>query len=301
MIDTLKKLIKRIPGVKAVHKKWLFEREKKAFLLQPPNLRNYSYLARYLAYKDLEAVKDKPDLKKLHEQLDVFRQDQLEQWNSFVYCKGYYYQGYQRIGIQGIKPTEPRMDNYNISDFFNKEGKVLDIGCNSGFMACYLADHYKEVVGIELNPYLIRMGEAVKSHLGLNNLRFIEGNFIDHRFDEKFDAVFSLSNHFTIDGNLNIGFEEYIRKIYDIMNKGGILFFESHDINGDDSDLNEKFRIASRYFTLKKSKMVRSFYPADIDKLFAVFARKDEMLSHIPENVNFDLANIRNKYEYVLA
>ena len=72
----------------------------------------------------------------------------------------------------------------------------------------------------------------------------------------------------TIDGNLNIGFESYISKIFNTLNEEGILLFESHNINGDDKDMDVKFEIASKYFTLVKYKMVKAFFPQDIDKLF---------------------------------
>lgn len=259
--------------------------------------KNYGFLSKYLSFKDSINIIFNPRLKKLHQQLDIARKEQISNWNSFVYCKGYYYQGYSRIGINGIKPTEKRMKNYNVFSYFNKNSNVLDIGSNSGFMSCYLGDYFKRVVGIELNPYLIQMSNYTKEYLNFKNVEFIEGSFIDFSFNEKFDAVFSLSNHFTIDGNLNIGFDSYISKIYQIMNNQGIMFFESHDINGDDSDLDLKFKIASKYFELIEYKMVKSFYPADIDKLFAVFRKREIILENQP-NIDFKLKEAKHIYSF---
>ncbi|MEZ5021701.1 MAG: methyltransferase domain-containing protein [Chitinophagales bacterium] len=89
---------------------------------------------------------------------------------------------------------------------------VLILGSNSGFMANYLTDYYNEVVGIEINPFLIKMGETVAKYFDNKNISFVNADFITYNFDKKFDAVFSLSNHFTIDGNLNMNFEAYIKK-----------------------------------------------------------------------------------------
>ena len=57
-----------------------------------------------------------------------------------------------------------------------------------------------------------------------------------------------MSNHFTIDSNLNINFESIIKKIFDALNTGGIMLFESHDINGDEKDMDTKFQIDSKVF-----------------------------------------------------
>ena len=82
------------------------------------------------------------------------------------------------------------------------------------------------------------MGVETAKFLDISNINFIEGDYANYKFKKKYDIIFSLSNHFTIDGNLNIGFEDYIWKIFDNINNDGILFFESHDINGDDKDMD---------------------------------------------------------------
>ena len=98
-------------------------------------------------------------------------------------------------------------------------------------MACFLFLHLlREVDAIELNPYLVKMGSVTKAFLGLKNVNCLDGDFTDYGFPNKYDLVFSRSNHFTIDGYLNVGFETYIEKISNTMNKNGIMFSGSHDI-----------------------------------------------------------------------
>lgn len=140
------------------------------------------------------------------------------------------------------------------------------------------------------------MGVETAKFLDISNINFIEGDYANYKFKKKYDIIFSLSNHFTIDGNLNIGFEDYIWKIFDNINNDGILFFESHDINGDDKDMDLKFQIANKYFSLIDYKMVKAFYKADIDKLFAIFRKMDN-----PSNENkldFKLEIAKHKYQY---
>jgi protein-L-isoaspartate O-methyltransferase len=291
-MSTLKESLKKIKPLLIVYRKL-----REIFSTKNENYRETYKDIRYrLEEEDQKSVSKDKTLKALHEKLQELKLDQEKNWDSMVYCAGYYYQGYQRIGIHGIKPTEPRMKNYELETYLSKDKTVLDIGSNSGWVACYLSDFTKNVDGIELNPYLVKMGEATIDFLNIQNVNFIVDDFIKYNFSKKYDLIFSLSNHFTIDGNLNIGFESYIRKIFNTLNVGGVLFFESHNINGDDKDMDLKFEIASKYFTLEKYKMVKAFFPQDIDKLFAVFKKRD--VSGSPIKTNFILENAKKNYNY---
>jgi SAM-dependent methyltransferase len=286
----LRNLLKRI---KPLRNLVISIREK----MPPPSSTNpYHKLRMQLEWEDRQSVLERQELLPLHKKLNKFKRAQIAKWNSFVYCDGYYYQGYKRIGIHGVKPTEVRIQNYGIMDYLSKKKSILDIGSNAGFMSCFLSEYVKDVDAVELNPYLVKMGVATAQFLKISNISFLNGDFTQYQFTRTYDIVFSLSNHFTIDGNLNMDFDSYIQKIFKVMNKGGILFFESHSIDGDDKDLNEKFEIASKYFSLKKYKMVKCFFPQDIDKLFAVFQRLDNPGQ--PQKRDFDLQVARHKYEY---
>ena len=50
-----------------------------------------------------------------------------------VYCDGIFYQGYERIGAFGVKPSEARLQNYDIDGYLAIDKTVLDIGGNAGF------------------------------------------------------------------------------------------------------------------------------------------------------------------------
>ena len=202
-----------------------------------------------------------------------------------------------------MKPTVQRMRNYAIYDLLNKEQSVLDIGGNCGFLAIHVAGYVKEVDAIELNPYLNKIGEDTAQYLRVKNARFMTADFASYDMQKKYDVVFSLSNHHTIDGNLNMGFLRYSEKIFNLLKPGGFLFFESHNVfgngklgPGDDSDLDKKFELAGQFFQLVRHKMVRSFYPVDIDKLFAVFRRR-EIADPTARN-NFDFLAARKSYQY---
>lgn len=250
-----------------------------------------------LESEDKKYVLKNPSLLPLHKKLNKLRNKQIKNWRSYVYCEGYYYQGYNLIGINGIKPTEARIKNYGIDQFFTKTKSVLDIGANCGFLACHISNFVKEVDGIELNPFLVEMGQETKKFLSIKNVNFIQADFISYEFNRTYDIVFSLSNHYTIDGNLNLDFESYIKKIFKLLNSNGQMFFESHNVFGDDRDMDAKFLIASKYFKLIDYKMVKAFYSSiDIDKLFAVFVRLDEPGES--QQFNFKLSDAISKYKY---
>ena len=287
-MSKLVKLVKKIPVLRTI--------AKSIRSVIKPSKPSYTEIRKMLEKKDKQNVKRRKELAPLHKRLSELKLTQSEKWDSFVYCDGYFYQGFEKIGISGIKPSEKRVEKYGIQKYLTKDKIVLDIGSNSGFLASYISEFVKEVDAIELNPYLVEMGKETAKFLTIENIDFIEGNFITHGFSTNYDIVFSLSNHFTIDGNLNIDFESYIKKIYDLMKPGGFMMFESHNINGDDKDLDQKFRMASKYFDLIDYKMISAFYPADIDKLFAIFKRLDT--KEEPQPFNFNLEEAKLKYEY---
>src|SRR5439155_7920490 len=101
----------------------------------------------------------------------------------------------------------------------------------------------------------VAIANIATEYLGAANASFIPGDFVDFETSKRYDAVCSLANHCTIDGNLSIDFEQYIAKLFSLLKPGGLLFFESHNVfgsgaggAGDDGDLDAKFDIAERYF-----------------------------------------------------
>ncbi|ANN69081.1 class I SAM-dependent methyltransferase [Bordetella bronchialis] len=229
--------------------------------------------------------------------------DQSKGWPSEQrYTHGYFYQGLEELGITGAKPTGFRFRQYDV-DAILKDADVLDIGSNCGFVAVYCARLARSVVAVELNPYLNRIAMETARHFKLHNVEVVESDFTKYETDRKFDVVLSFSNHHTIDGNLNMGFEAYIEKIAGTLKPGGYLLFESHNVFapgaggvGDDGDMEQKVAIMNRLFDIERYKMVRCFLKhgvEDLDKLFIVARRSDS-----PRPVEFDLSKAIQRYEY---
>ena len=75
--------------------------------------------------KDRENLLRDNALIPLHNELNKLNRAQIEHWNSLIYCDGYYYQGYKRIGINGIKPSEERIEGYEIHSYFSDEKSIF--------------------------------------------------------------------------------------------------------------------------------------------------------------------------------
>lgn len=229
--------------------------------------------------------------------------DQARDWpKEKLYTKGYFYHGLEELGITGAKPTGFRFRQYQVDDLL-RDADVLDIGSNCGFVAAYCAQRARHVTAIELNPYLNRIARDTASHLGLANMEVVDGDFTSWQTERRFDVALSLSNHHTIDGNLDMGFENYIRKIAGLLRPGGYLLFESHNVFaegkggvGDDGDMEAKVAIMNRWFTMERYRMVHCFLTHnvdDLDKLFIVARKSDQ-----PQPCAFSLPDAIRKYSY---
>ena len=174
----------------------------------------------YLPTLDLLNIVFRPSLWHLHRKLYKHLEDQKRHWKK-SYTSNYFYQGLSEIGITGVKPTETRFERYQIDHLLDKKYSVLDIGSNCGFVAVYLSRLVNNIDTVELNPYLNRISRDVLDHLNISNVSIHECDFTHFETNQKYDAIFSFSNHHTIDGNFYMSFQDYVRKLADMTWSGG--------------------------------------------------------------------------------
>ncbi|MBX9963014.1 MAG: class I SAM-dependent methyltransferase [Burkholderiales bacterium] len=269
-----------------------------------PGTTHFLFLSRYYTFLDLLsavlfAPASVPLLRRVFAQLLL----QRTHW-PHSYCQGYAYQGWERIGIGGIKPTEQRLALYDIDGLLGSGRRILDIGSNCGFLALELAQRGHRVDGIELNPWLVGIATEVRDALDIRTARFFVEDFRSFRPAAPYDAVFSLANHATIDGRSGLDFEHFAAKLFELLEPGGLLLFESHNVfgpgtggPGDDGDLDRKLAIAGRYFETLRHRMTHAFVPFhDVDKLFVVLRRRSQPVA--TAGAPFDLAAARQRYAY---
>lgn len=228
-------------------------------------------------------TKTKEELEILHKKLQVHIDEQNKNWKSFVYAqdKGFY-QGLEELYIDGWRPSENRLRKYDITKYLTNEKTALDIGCNCGFFTIVVSRYVNHIEGLDINPYLIKIGDDVKDFLKIPNVSFCNSTFEEYNSDNKFDVIFSLGNDETIDGNTKFTFSQYIEKIYNLLEQDGILIFESQAIDAYYTDrFKPKLENLKKLFEVIENKIVKSEYPANVpNRVFLVLKK----LNHIKVN-----------------
>ena len=215
-------------------------------------------------------------LSELHEKLEEQLELQKKNWKSFIYAqsKGYY-QGFEKIKVDGWLPTEKRFESYEIKKYLTKEMSVLDIGSNCGFFSIFASDYVKKIDGVEINPYLIKISELTKEFLNNNNSFFHNSSFEDFKIIEKYDIIFSFGNDSTIDQNTKFNFHEYIEKILSNLKDNGLLIFvaQAADMMPDTKFL-PKLKFLEKNFKIIENKLVKSEYPVNVPERFLLILKK---------------------------
>ena len=216
-------------------------------------------------------------LEELHSKLKAHLKDQNEKWEHFIYSKqDGFYQGLDKINIKGSRSTEKRFNEYNIGSLFSKNKNVLDIGSNCGFVSLYTSEFVKNVIGVEINPFLVKISNDTKAFLGIKNANFICSKFEEYKTDKKFDTVYSFANDSTIDSNTTFNFEEYIQKSLFLLSTGGLLIFESQALDVlVPNAFQLKLEILEKYFIISEKRKVSSEYPTNVpERIFLVLEKK---------------------------
>jgi 2-polyprenyl-3-methyl-5-hydroxy-6-metoxy-1,4-benzoquinol methylase len=99
-----------------------------------------------------------------------------------------------------------------------KQDRVLDAGCGSGTITCFLSQHAGESVGIDSNPSAIAFASNAYR---APNLRFQLGQFEDLIGDKSFDKIYSIEviEHLYADQ-----VAEVLSLFYKLANPGAQLF-----------------------------------------------------------------------------
>ena len=217
------------------------------------------------------------ELESLLKKLNKHLENQDKNWTSFIFSKNKkFYQSFMELNIDGERSTENRIKQYKLNSYFSNEKNALDIGCNSGFFSLMISDDLKNIDGVEINPFLIDMGNEVKQFIKNTNCSCFVTSFEKYSSDKKYDLIFSLANDETIDGNTKFTFEEYIEKIFNLLLKNGILIFESQAADAyDKNKFKPKLEFLLKKFDVLEERIVTSEYPINVpNRIFMIFKKK---------------------------
>lgn len=78
-----------------------------------------------------------------------------------------------------------------IDQYSDQNSHVLDIGCGSGILSCYLAQRNKSVIGIDGSAEMLKICEKRKQDASLKNVSFLTRNIADlgDVINEKADLI----------------------------------------------------------------------------------------------------------------
>lgn len=231
------------------HNVYLISKYAQHIWLETPREINDDYMSKAIQRKKELYEKKTVEEKKLDEVvcsqiLEICEQGQPDfGWSKF-------YQSFERIGLEGIRPTLYRIEKYGIEQYLNKSQKVLDIGCNVGFIDMTIAPLVKSIIGVEYDETLVKVANHVRKYLQLENCEFVASDFCAWQREnvKKFDVIFSFAIHHW----LNISAAEYVQIVDLLLNENGIFCFESHDIEVGD----KKFEACVKLFFDKKFQLL---------------------------------------------
>ena len=115
---------------------------------------------------------------------------------------------------------------------FEKNSKLLEIGCGSGRDASFLTKNDFNVIAIDGSKNMIE--EAKKIHPELSNNLFHKTLPNDLEFNQTFDGIYSIATLMHLSKN---DLKKSISKIYDLLNQNG-KFLMSVSLFRDDIDKN---------------------------------------------------------------
>jgi SAM-dependent methyltransferase len=166
----------------------------------------------------------------LHAQIRDILRRQAEEYEYRPYFNGEPYQSLAILGIFGERATEERFDAYELRRHITADDVVLDLGCNAGFVGLLTA--YRtgcRVHGIDINPYMIEIGQACARHLRIDDLVTLEACRIqDFEPPQPYTKIFSFATHWTDDENYRVAIEEHLDRMHEWLASRGTLILETH-------------------------------------------------------------------------
>ncbi len=222
--------------------------------------------------RDYRSLARDPRLLALHRKLNAYLAEEAREWRSYSYGEGYFYQSLPSVGITGLRDTEGRVAAMGLRQRLAGK-RVLDIGCNAGFVDLSIADAAQCVVGIDVNPHVIEIARLVARFQGASNLTFLVSPFEEFDLTDRFDSVLSFANHSTYDGNTRQSLQAYFQRCHDVLEPGGSLLFESHTPEHEGKQLEAVCSLIGNQFEIQERHVLDHGGYLDRNRTFVVARR----------------------------
>lgn len=217
-------------------------------------------LARLCARNQIAAIPSSDDdwyvsgRLELNKRVQQILAKQRKNYANSTYFLGHPYQALGVVGVYGERPTEERFEHYGLGRLISSQDRVLDLGCNCGFMALYASLRTGcQADGVDLNPYMIEIGKECVSFLRLDEkVRLWSADIKELEPERPYSVVFSFATHWTDDEMYRVPLREHLEKCRSLLDVGGLLIFESHaaDLSKDEffgamATIDDLFKIES--------------------------------------------------------
>jgi len=198
------------------------------------------------------------ELVELNQKIQIELKLQKKEYPNLRYSFGYPYQGLNTLGVFGARSTEDRWHLYGLSEYLNASDKILDIGCNCGFMSIYSS--YRtgcKAECIDINNHMLNIGRYCAEMMRIDDkILFINSDFTNFKNEKQYQVVFSFAAHHTEDKQHQPDLRVYFEKIYRLLSDSGLLVFESHGYDLNDPNFQENIENMRDLFDVVSHKYI---------------------------------------------
>lgn len=192
----------------------------------------------------------------LHRQIEQVLQKQRKEYGEYYYFYGQPYQALGVLGVYGERSTEERFEAYGLRELIKPEDRVLDIGCNCGFIAVYTS--YRtgcKADGIDINPYMIQIGKLCADYLRVSDrVKLSAVRIQDFAAQAQYSVLFSFATHWTDDHNYRVPLRAHFERCAAYLQPGGLLVFETHAADVGNTAFYEAIATFSDLFAIQSKR-----------------------------------------------
>jgi cyclopropane fatty-acyl-phospholipid synthase-like methyltransferase len=153
------------------------------------------------------------------------------------------YQSSHALGVLGKRPAEKRFEIYDLLKYLHQGISALEIGCNVGFFSLVVAKHAGEMEAFDVEPAYIKIAELARLFFKTTNCSFRVDSVKTFHPDRQYDLVVSTAIH----GWSGLSFADYMQLIDKSTKPGGIILFESHEVDTEKDWPDKKNALVDRF------------------------------------------------------
>ena len=153
------------------------------------------------------------------------------------------YQSLEKLDIPGKRLSQRRVETYELARYLSNSMRVMEVGCNVGFLSLAIADYVHSIDAFDIDQNYITIAEYVQEFCNNNNCRFFVQSLSEFVPIYQYDFVISTAVH----GWSALPFEEYVSILTKHIKPGGLLFFESHELDAEKNWPDKRALLTNNY------------------------------------------------------